>query len=231
MKRAFALIIILMLTVAAYSQDGKKLQLGLIGATDFTWFQSDRPEVINDGVKLSLRGGINFEYQLLDNYYLQTGLIFNNVKGALQYTSDNVPFIANGNFVLFNTTTVGNDVTISHSLNYLEIPIGMKLKTNEIGYFTYHASFGLRPMFNTKSMADADQLSLQDASISEEINFFQLGGYVGLGADYIITKKFIVSAALRYNPGFTDLTSNDAGRPFKDKIVMNSVSLQVGVSF
>ncbi len=230
MKNVIALLCLMILANMAYSQDDKKLRLGLVGASDFTWFSSDRPEVINDGVKLSFTGGISVEYQLLDNYYLLTGIQFNTLKGGLQYTGDSIPFIANETLIWFNSTQIGNDVTVGHTLNYVEVPIGMKLKTNEIGYFTYHASFGIRPMFNTSAVADADQLSLQDANINDEISFFNLGGFVGLGADYIITRKFIVSATLRYNPGFTDLTTNDAGR-VKDKIVMNSVALQIGVSF
>lgn len=230
MKNLLTVLLMLVLTNISWSQDQKKIQLGLVGSSDLSWFQSDRAEVVNDGVKLNLRGGINLDYQLLDNYYLNTGIIFNNFNAALQYTSPNTPFMANDQIRYFNTDSAANPVTVDYKLSYLEIPVGMKLKTNEIGYFTYHAVFGLKALFNTKALADANQLSLVDANINDEVQFFNLGGYFGLGADYIITRKLILSATMRYNPGFLDVTSNDAGRP-KDKIILNSLGLQVGISF
>ena len=47
-------------------------------------------------------------------------------------------------------------------MQYINIPLGLKLKTNEIGYFTFYANLGLDAGINikalgTSNMGDFDQ--------------------------------------------------------------------------
>jgi hypothetical protein len=43
--------------------------------------------------------------------------------------------------------------TAAFNLSYLTIPVGLKMKTNEIGYFTYFAELGFKQQLNIGSKA------------------------------------------------------------------------------
>ena len=230
MKKYVIILALIFLYNPIFSQDfGKRLRLGVGASPSLSWMSSDYKNVVRDGVALSVKYGINFDYRILDNYYLSGGLKMSSQKGKLQYLDENLPFLAGNTIVLFNT--VGSDkVSVDYKLKYIEIPLGLKLKTNEIGYLTYFARFGLNPAINISSIGSANQLSIEDVDINDEINFFSLGYFFGGGVEYAISTNFIFMGGITYNQGFIDVTHNIEGRE-KDKSIISSVALNFGIFF
>ncbi len=216
--------------IAQGQEEEKNFRIGILGTSEVSWFSSDNSTSLNDGAKISLKGGILVDYRLLENYYFSTGINFNNMRGAIEYTESNIPFETSIETYILNNDTEKSNVTVDYQINYLEIPLGLKLRTNEIGYFTYHATFGLRTLFNTKALASANQQAIDKENISKEVNFFHLGGFIGAGVEYAISRNFIVHGGLHYNAGFTDMTSTNK-KSFSDKVSLNGIALQVGVLF
>lgn len=225
MKKLSILLALIFVSTWAFSQTSdKRIRLGLSMSPGYSWLKSDYTNVETDAGKLEFAYGINLDYQLLDNYYFTTGLFMKRSGGKLKY-QDNVPFMINDTLANFSS-----GVSVNYGLQYFIIPIGLKLKTNEIGYLTYFANFGLNPMFNIKATGDANQLSVENANINQEVNFFNLGYFVGAGAEYALSSHFILFGAIDYNQGFIDVTANTDGRE-KDKTVLSHLALKLGIFF
>jgi len=43
-----------------------------------------------------------------------------------------------------NNVFIPRNIDQSYNLKYVEIPLSLKLRTNEIGYLTYYGNFGFR---------------------------------------------------------------------------------------
>lgn len=225
MKKLSILLALILVSTWAFSQTSdKRIRLGLSMSPGYSWLKPDYSNVETDGGKLEFAYGINLDYQLLDNYYFTTGLFMKHSGGKLKY-QDNVPFMINDTLANFSS-----GVSINYGLQYFIIPIGLKLKTNEIGYVTYFTNFGLNPMFNIKAIGDANQLSVENANINQEVNFFNLGYFVGAGAEYALSRHFILFYSIDYNQGFIDVTANTDGRE-KDKTVLSHMALKLGIIF
>ena len=214
-----------------YSQESqKKVRIGLEIAPSFSWFKSDYENVENDALKLSNRVGVNFDYNFFDNYFISTGIFLNWQKGKLKYSDPNIPFEIDDKTLIFNTVGSGETVSVGYAMKYIEIPIGLKLKTNEIGYMTYFAKFGLNSAFNISAIGDANQLAVEDADFSKEVNFINIGYHFGGGAEYALSSNFILTGGLTFQQGFIDVTSNTKER-VKDKTIMNQIRLNLGILF
>ncbi len=225
------IITLLATSIIGYAQDYEKnLRIGILGTPEISWFTTDNGSSLNDGAKLSLKGGILVDYRLIENYYFTTGINFCNLRGDLEYTEPNIPFETSSGVYLLNNNPSLSNVTVSYRMSYIEIPLGLKLRTNEIGYMTYHASFGLRTLFNSKAVASDNQNAITNENISKEVSLFHLGGFFGIGAEYSISRNFILHSALHYNAGFTDMTRKHL-KNFSDKASLNGIALQVGVLF
>lgn len=229
MKKTIIFAMLFALCATAFSQSPeKKVRIGLELAPSFSWFKSDYEKVENDALKLSNRVGVVFDYNFFDNYFLSTGIFMSWQKGDLRYTDSNINFDIDDEIMTFNTTEEA--VVLKYALKYIEIPIGLKLKTNEIGYMTYFARFGLNTAFNISAIGDANQQSVENADFSKEVNFINIGYHVGGGMEYSLSSNFIFTGGLTFQQGFIDVTTNTDGR-VKDKTIMNQVRLILGVLF
>ena len=230
MKKTFILAIVLTVSISTFAQDAtKKLRIGLEMSPTFSWFKSDYENVENDGLKLSNRVGVNVDYNFVHNYFFSTGIFLNWQNGDLRYSDSTITFDINDKNIIFNENGE-NNVVLKYAMKYIEIPIGLKLKTNEIGYMTYFAKFGINAAFNISALGEANQKSIEEADFSKEVNFINVGYHFGGGVEYALSSNFILSGGLTFQQGFIDVTSNTDGRE-KDKTIMNNVRINLGIFF
>ncbi|MCX6257868.1 MAG: porin family protein [Bacteroidia bacterium] len=226
MKKYIITCLLFVSVLAAHSQDEahSKLRLSLVVSPQVSWMKPDISDVVYDGLRLGFKFGLNVDYFFTGNYSFSTGLLINNLGGILRYKTP-VKFIVSDSTYYFQ-----NDAQVTYKLQYIEVPLLIKLKTNQIGYYTWYGVFGLNPMFNIRARGDADQLSVSDANISKEVNFFNMGYSIGGGAEYAIGNKLSISGGIVFSNGFTDVTTNISGRK-NDRTVLNSITFQIGFLF
>jgi len=227
MKKITIVMIALIISVAAFSQ--KKVSGGLYVGTNLSWYTFNSRLVVNDGVKLGYQFGAMLDYNLIDNFALSTGINFNSMGGSQTYTYGVHNFTRND---LADTTT-GNGSTIKYKMDYLEIPIGFKGKTNEIGYFTYFMKAGVTPGVNISAKADVTVNS--NDIITAERKLFNMGWYLGAGFEWSLQGNTRFITEVLYTGGIFDTDKTEVSRDDNTsanvRASLSSVALKVGILF
>jgi hypothetical protein len=129
-----------------------------------------------------------------------------------------------------------------YKIQYLDIPLTLKLKTNEIGYLTYYGQFGLDLSFNLKGTKDVDYkfdgisapISIEDQDINKDINAIRTALQVGAGAEYNISGDTYILAGIVWNNGLTNIFNNEEVKADDDgtpRLISDGSSLSFGEKF
>lgn len=192
-KISILAILLLILGEVSAEDKEKKVALGLSFKPQYSWLQTNTAGMESDG------GGIGFGYGLVsdinfnNNYAFATGLEIGVAAASLKYTD-----VVNG-----EVGTRESDYRL-HSIN---IPLTLRMKTKEIGYFKYYGQFGLGTSYFYKAVADT---RFEGGEVQEDIDArnifasFGLSLQVGLGFEYNISGTTIFQVGAVYNNGFTD---------------------------
>lgn len=220
-----------------------KLRIGVYGAPTLS---SMRPSAAKDGAKTQENGGnkIGFTYGLMvdynftENYAIVTGLQVNSTGGKINTSN---PSAVNGEVI---------QSSFDYSLQYLEIPLALKLKTDKIGKFSFFGQAGLTMGFNISKKATYQLIqkratvdTVYKADAKEKITgpigniapvVFSMN--IGIGTQYTIGKKLDAYFGLFFNNGFapnvTDPTKFNGLPQFTDgNTRLNNFALRLGFYF
>lgn len=217
MKR---LLLLLFLLTIIQSLSAQQLKIGVFAEPQITWLKPDSRNIVSTGSAFGFDGGVLLTKYFQKNYAFQTGVSLGKVGGGMQF-GNHITFTAYG-----EDTTLAPGTSVDYKLKYISVPVGLKLKTNQIGYFSYFARLGFLNQFNIDARATSSDNALDDSNISEEIFFYNLSYYFGIGAEYNISEDTALLIALNFNNGFIDITTDD-----NVKASTRSVSLRIGVIF
>ncbi len=214
-KLSLLLIVLLPLLLSAQS-----LRFSLIADPQFSWMMPDSKKISSQGAVFGINAGMGMDYYFTENYAFSTGISINNIGGKLMY-SDTISVRAGVTDILIPK---GN--TITYKLQYLNIPLGLKFKTNEIGYVTYTANLGISPMVNIRDRATDVSGSLDNDNISDDILLFNLNYFINMGVQYSLGGSTALIGGVGYSSGFVDVTTRAI-----DKIYIKSLSIKLGILF
>lgn len=206
MKKICLLLIGLAFIQTGYCQDGggsaKKFRFGLKGEPALSWFKPDVKGVESNGVRFSFNYGLMMEFALggSDNYAFSTGLNVTSIKGKLKHPD----------YTVFTLDTTFSNTEASYTLTHIQLPITLKMKTNEIGYMTYFGQFGFGAGFNWKSRMDYSTTRLsgenknedEDVDVGKEMFPFRVSLIVGAGFEYNVSGNTSFVVGITFNNGF-----------------------------
>ena len=215
MKNAVCLSVFLLITCLSFGQGYK---IGVVVEPQITWMSSESKKVGNEGSIVGINGGLSIDKYFQKNYALHTGLTIGSQGGKLRYT-DSISFDVDGNLIKLDKGSV-----VEYRLNYITVPLALKLKTNQIGYFSYYAQLGFTNQFNIKAKASSGNLLEKDI-IKKEIRFYDLSYNFGAGIEYELSKETAFTIGIIYHNGFLDLTDQST------KVVSRALTLSVGIIF
>lgn len=212
------------------NEDFRKLRIGVYGDASFAWMKPDMDieneiQYESNGTRIVAGWGLFLDWNFTENYTFSTGFRLGGSGGNLKY--------------LDSISGFSGTVHRKYILKYIEIPLDLKLKTNQIGYFTYFFQIGLRPGFRLSASAidkyDGTNLPNKTFDISgkDETSFLQFGFNAGIGAEYQISKSFSAFVSLNYRNGMIDVLkgSNSKDTSLKENAFVNSVALSAGFLF
>ena len=216
MKKIVVLFIIVQLPLFCYSQ---KLRLGVCLNPHVDWFAENSSKLSPAGGKVGIEGGLLLENYFAKNYALNSGIRLGIYGAKLQY-NDSVYLKTDESEQLISPST-----KVTYKLQYITVPIGLKLKTNQIGYMTYYAVLGFTPQINIGAKAYARNI-LDNAGVSKEIGLFNLGYHFGGGIEYGIGGNTSLIGGIVYNNGFVDILSRQEA-----KQSLNMLTIMIGIMF
>ncbi len=193
----------------------RSLSFGMQIAPTFAWLKSDNKGYDNQGSAIGFNYGLVTDFSLSDNsnYFFSTGVQVAELPGkmlspSIHYDPD--------------TTALGNTLEYAtedykYKLRYIDIPLGLKMKTAEIGYIKYFGQFGVTPGFLIRAKKTGDFTyqsgveSIVEEDASEEIASIRLGLSVGAGIEYNLTGNTNAVVSIIYNNGLTNVLKGQAG--------------------
>ncbi len=221
MKRVLIIIMSLALSASMFSQetttDYKKFKFGFKVDPNLSWMSPKTNEMTNEGVLGRASFGLNADIMFSENYAFGTGI---NV-------------MKNGGFMTFLDNEIrDNDPNLyivlrerKYKLNYVEVPLTIKLRTAEIGYITYWGQFGLGLGFTIAANAEdkldflfqqdptsglwdqssKDQVEESLPDIIDEIVPVRASMIVAGGIEYALSGNTSAILGITYNNGFTNV--------------------------
>ncbi|HNP47194.1 MAG TPA: porin family protein [Bacteroidia bacterium] len=227
MRKIIFLSLMLISSFPMLAQDETNFHFGLKAAPSFAWLRTDSKVASADGSKFGFSYGLMTEFNFTKRYAFATGIDVTYRGGKLKsiYTVPN-------SLGTDSITTIEQAIT----LQYIEIPLTLKLKTNEIGYLTYFLQVGVAPGINIRSRADNKFTSQSNGNtvassedkvdIKDDINSFNLSMIIGGGVEYTLSGSTTLLLGVQFNNGFLDVEdSNDL------KVNSNYLALTVGILF
>ena len=214
--RKYICLAFLFVSFAAYGQT-QNYQIGIKLGPTFsnvkTKTDGTNTSINRDGSTVKFLVGAFVDLGFKENYFFHTGL--NYVSKATKIS------ITDGSFF------GGTPFTEEYSHESLQIPLLLKLYTNEIFLDTkLFFNFGLVPEL-LLSTNDEDPANL----VIEDFNTFGLSGNFGAGIEYAFGVNTSVYAGLNAYLGFLNVIKNQNNALDELNVKSNLISLEFGVKF
>lgn len=183
--------------IANSTTEYKKFRFGLQFKPILSWFKPNSSGYIKEGNELGFSYGLSTEFFLSKNYLFSTGFFVTSLGGEISYE---------GAYADNSNNYIPSELNQTFKIGYVEIPLTLKLRTNEIGYMTYHGNFGLRTGVKYKSVSDFTYLDIKntpkiEVNTAGDVFFMNAWLVVGAGAEYNISGNTNLSVGLTYNNG------------------------------
>lgn len=212
--------ILLILTFLSLQIRAQGLKFGVFADPQITWFSPESRTVKSDGSTFGFCGGLIIDYYFAENYAIQSGIGIGNQGGKLSFEEISFMNVYDG------VDTLAAGTTVEYNLNYLTVPFGLKLKTNQIGYFSYYARIGMTNQFRMKARGTSTDGTLNKDSIEKEIGIYNLAYHFGAGIEYAIGEDTAFTFGVIFHNGFLDVTKSENA-----KVNSRVLSLRAGVIF
>lgn len=226
---AFILVLAGSLIAQPLFSQMKPFRFGLKVGPTIGWMSPDTEGYENDGAPLGFNWGFISDFTITENYFFATGFNLNYLNSKLKFDTQ----------LFLNNDTVPTTGTLArhYKLRYIEIPLTLKMKTNQFNNTQFFGQIGFNLGMNIKSTGD-DNFSYSSGSqsrerdISDEITFLRGALLLGAGIEYYIDQSTSVVAGISFSNGFSNvLKGNNPISNEKQKGVPYNFELTLGVIF
>jgi hypothetical protein len=201
----------------------QRISFGLHADPMISWFGTDVREVKNDGARPGFSFGLNYYKFFTPNYAFSTGISLINAGGRLVSTDTTI-------IELSKSTKVLPGKPVTYKIQYLSVPIGLKLQTNQIGYVTFFSDVGLDPKVVIGGKADIPSLNISNETAKNELRLFNMSYHITAGFEYSLGGSTALVLGLNFENNFLDITK-DNGNQLADVVTHKMISLRMGINF
>jgi len=228
MKKLFIVIIIafVFISTGLKAQD-KPFVFGFKVAPNIGWMNPSSDDYESDGSKFGFSWGLLAEFHLMENYSINSGINILFQNGKLNYVDDLVAYGGLGE--LFRT----------YNFKYIEVPLTLKMKTNEMygmrffGVFGFGANFLLSAKAKDRFLPDDGGAEVKDEmDFKSNIKSVRASMIVGIGAEINMDGVTKLVAGINFDNGITDVLKNqNIATNVNHKSINNFLEFYVGILF
>lgn len=219
--------------------DTDGVRFGIKLAPNMGFVQPETKGIDGNGAGFGYTFGLLAEFPIgsSGNYRFATGLFLNNITGKWK---TNYNYVASANA---SDPILTKELETDVKLQYVELPLTVKLMTNEIGYMRYYGQIGFGSAFNIRAKSDqvvakidgirADGQpivtqweELSDENLQDDIMLFKASLVVGAGMEYNFSGNTSLLVGITYNNGFTNILDIEGA-----KAKAHYIELTTGVFF
>ncbi len=193
------IILVLLVSLFTYSVKAQfsSFNFGLKAAPQISWMKPDTDGYKANGAKIGFAWGFIADFNFTENYSIGTGfnMLFNG--GKLSF-----PAIVGD---------AAGTMNREYFLKYIEVPLTLKMKTNEINGTKYFGRIGLGTAFkigakNEDEFTTSDGIKTNAAKKNfDGATFIRESLIVGVGAEHEIAEGPKLGVELTFNNGFTNI--------------------------
>ena len=192
-----------------------------------SWFATDIDAVSNEGARPGFNFGITYNRYFGPNYSFSTGINIINAGGRLISKETTLFELKNYEY---KVATVQPNEAIVYKIQYMAVPLGLKLQTNQIGYMTFFSDLGIDPKVVIGGKADIPSLRIKGEKATSELRFFNLSYHITAGLEYSIGGNTAVILGLGFDNNFFDITKDNGDQP-EDRVSHKLLSFRMGINF
>lgn len=199
--------------VAVGPKERRKFRMGLNIAPAVDFFTTNTTGISADAVRFKFGAGLMAEYAITNNYAFAFGLEWKGAGAALAY--ENAYYKSQQQGTEEQTFRL---MSRNYRNDYINIPITMKLMTNEIGYFTYFAQVGadLSVLVSSKALDNGafvdttgainpNTIEIDYRDVYNQSSFGNVRLRVGAGAEWNFSGNTSLVLSITYHHGFIDV--------------------------
>lgn len=194
-------------------------RLGLTAHPTFGLINAEEGK--GNGTSFGFSYGLMADFNFAENYAFNTGLTITTVNG--KSTEINVlPYHS----VVSTPEPIAYD--LKYKMQYVEIPMVLKLRTSNPGDIKWYGQFGLTHGFKIRARQDVQNnkgYQQDNVNSSSWTRFYRAGLVIGGGAEFEIDGKTSFITGVSFNNGLTNLTKSGG------TVRNHYVSLNLGVFF
>ncbi len=211
----------------------KEYRISVSATPLMSWMTPDTKNLESAGIRLGIAGGLLIEKNFNSNIAVGTGLFITQMGGKIKY-----PMLSPAG----GTNTFSN-VEYTYKTRYIDIPLLIRLRTDEFGYnrVFFEAGLGLGILWQGK--ADLNQNIFTDANggstdrnINDNNNDFEIATSsvendniifirvplnIGAGWEYAVSTNTVVFAGIRYSAGLFDVMGAGNTKAYNSYIGLN----------
>ncbi len=202
------LFIIFNFQIFAQTRIGLSVQPGILANRVNS--EIDSLQVRKDGSKPKIWLGIFIEKELKENYFFITGLYWAPKRFGMQQGSG------------------ADQETLHVKLQYLQIPILLKLLTDEIA-LDKKIYFQVGPIMEIK-IQDSPDRNLSEFYI-DKINFWDISLHFGTGLDIKVGQNTILTGGFSYYRGLVNTVKTSKSLDSKIRIKNDFYAINLGIKF
>src|SRR5664280_1179714 len=229
------LLIIIILIITSFNlqaqpgqASGSIFKFGVHADPMITWFGSDNNAVVNKGARPGFNFGVSVYRYFGPNYSFSTGINLISAGGRLISSDTTIFYISHSQSLKLVKVNPGE--AIVYKIQYLSIPLGLKLQTNQIGYYTFFTALGVDPKVVIGGKADIPSRSIKGENAMEEIRMLNMSYHIIAGIEYGVGGNTALVLGLGFDNNFLDITREKGNQPV-DKITHKLLSIRLGVNF
>ena len=258
MKKTLFFCLFVIASLSSYSQSTQKTRFGIKATPSVNWMvPNETKKLQNSGSKINAGIGLVLEFPITDVVSFQTGLDITNISFNAKYNTDTAFYIykddaiieaeIQGDSISSPKPYFGSGYSLmrlkerTYKTTYLNIPLTLKMKTKDIGGFTYFGQIGGNLFGRLSAVANdvvekngkvisgftgsGENIDIEKVDITKTMNVLSACGNIGAGFEYNISGSTSLFASVNYQHHFMNATKADSGYLIRSRIENNKTYL------